>query len=170
MVPACVPSVMNELGILSLEVQRMPKDPKITFGHPAAYPYLSVATPSSHDTSTVRGWWEEDRGQTQKFYNEILGNFGSAPEQCTTDVVKQIIIQHLYSPSMWAVFPIQDLLGMDETLRLPDVHAERINHPGNPNHYWRYRLHLNLENLVEQNDFNEFLREQIRLSGRLDIY
>lgn len=170
MVPACVPSVMNELGILSLEVQRMPKNPKIAFGHPAAYPYLSVATPSSHDTSTVRGWWEEDRGQTQKFYNEILGNYGPAPEECTTDMVRQIVIQHLYSPSMWAVFPIQDLLGMDEKLRLPDVNAERINHPGNPNHYWRYRLHLNLDDLMTQAEFNEFLREQIRLSGRLDVY
>ncbi len=170
MVPACVPSVMSELGILSLEVQRMPKDPKIAFGHPDAYPYLSVATPSSHDTSTVRGWWEEDRGQTQKFFNEILGNHGPAPEQCTTDVVRQIIVQHLYSPSMWAVFPIQDLLGMDETLRLPDANAERINHPGNPIHYWRYRLHLNLEDLADQTGFNEFVREQIRLSGRLDIY
>lgn len=170
MVPACVPSVMNELGILSLEVQRMPKNPKIAFGHPSAYPYLSVATPSSHDTSTVRGWWEEDMGQTQKFYNEILGNQGAAPAECNTDIVRQIIIQHLFSPSMWAVFPLQDLLGMDETLRLPDAHAERINHPGNPNHYWRYRMHLDIESLLNQSDFNEFLKEQIRLSGRLDVY
>ena len=170
MVPACVPSVMNELGILSLEVQRMPKDPKTAFGHPATYPYLSVATPSSHDTSTIRGWWEEDRGQTQRFYNELLGHYGSAPWECTASIVRQIIIQHLYAPSMWAVFPIQDLIGMDEDLRLPDVNAERINQPGNPNHYWRYRLHLTLEELLNQTAFNQFIREQIQQSGRLEIY
>jgi len=170
MVPACVPSVMNELGILSLEVQRMPKNPKIAFGHPANYPYLSVATPSSHDTSTIRGWWEEDRGQTQKFYNEILGNQGEAPAVCETYVVRQIITQHLYSPSMWAIFPIQDLIGMDDTLRLQDAHAERINNPGNPNHYWRYRLHLKLEDMLLQTEFNQFIKDQIMMSGRLDVY
>lgn len=170
MVPACVPSVMNDLGILSLEVQRMPKDPKTAFGHPSTYPYLSVATPSSHDTSTVRGWWEEDPGRSQKFYNEILGNFGPSPFFCETSIVRQIINQHLFSPSMWAIFPIQDLLGMDESLRLPDAGAERINNPGNPNHYWRYRLHLNLEDLITQTGFNQLIKDQIKASGRLDVY
>lgn len=170
MVPACVPEVMNELGILSLEVQRMPKNPKKTFGHPADYPYLSVATPSSHDTSTIRGWWEEDANRTQKFYNEILGNHGPAPKECTPDIVRQIIVQHLYSPSMWAIFPIQDLLGMDEDLRLDNPHAERINNPGNPNHYWRYRLHVNLEDLISSKDFNDNLKQIIHSAGRLDIY
>jgi 4-alpha-glucanotransferase len=167
MVPACVPSVMNELGILSLEVQRMPKNPKLEFGHPANYPYLSVATPSSHDTSTIRGWWEEDRYKTQKFYNQILGNYGDAPEICSPDIVRQIIVQHLYSPSMWTVFPLQDLLGLDEPLRFPDPLAERINEPGNPNHYWRYRMHLSLEKLMNQDDFNNQLRDLIQSAGRV---
>ena len=170
MVPACVPAVMNELGILSLEVQRMPKDPKITFGHPAGYPYLSVATPSSHDTSTIRGWWEENQSLSQRFYNEILGNSYQAPAECTTSIVRQIIIQHLYSPSMWAIFALQDLLGMDDTLRLPNPNEERINNPGNPNHYWRYRMHLNLEDLLAQTDFNKFVRDQVQYTGRLDAY
>lgn len=170
MVPACVPSVMNELGILSLEVQRMPKDPKIEFGYPADYPYLSVATPSSHDTSTIRGWWEENREKIQKFYLQILGNQGQAPSTCTAEMVKQVIVQHLYSPSMWTVFPIQDLLGMDEELRLPDPRAERINEPGNPNHYWRYRMHLDLEDLPGKKDFNEKLRQMIENSGRKRAY
>jgi 4-alpha-glucanotransferase len=148
----------------------MPKNPKIAFGHPAFYPYLSVATPSSHDTSTVRGWWEEDPGRSQKFYYEILGNHGPSPYECTTDVVRQIIVQHLYSPSMWTVFPIQDLLGMDNKLRLPNPHAERINNPGNPTHYWRYRMHLNLEDLLNETAFNGYLKELILQSGRLEVY
>jgi 4-alpha-glucanotransferase len=170
MVPACVPSVMNELGILSLEVQRMPKNPKITFGHPADYPYLSVATPSSHDTSTIRGWWEEDPGRSQRFFNENLGNYGQSPFECTTDIVRQIIVQHLYSPSMWAVFPIQDLLGMSGRLRYPLPQAERINNPANPNHYWRYRMHLNLEDMPGEQEFNKILKDLIRDSGRLEVY
>jgi 4-alpha-glucanotransferase len=170
MVPACVPQVMNELGILSLEVQRMPKNPKITFGHPANYPYLSVATPSSHDTSTIRGWWEEDYMQSQKFYNEILGNAFQAPYFCEPFVVKQILVQHLFSPSMWAIFAIQDFMAVDGKLRLTDARSERINNPGNPNHYWRYRMHLNLEDLMEAEEINTFIAEQLHASGRVDIY
>lgn len=161
---------MNELGILSLEVQRMPKNPKVTFGHPKDYPYLSVATPSSHDTSTIRGWWEEDPARSQKFYYEILGNHGPSPFFCEPVIVRQIIVQHLYSPSMWTVFPIQDLLGMDGKLRLQDAQAERINNPGNPNHYWRYRFHIALEDLMKETGFNAMIRELIRESGRYDIY
>jgi 4-alpha-glucanotransferase len=170
MVPACVPGVMNDLGLLSLEVQRMPKDPKLEFGMPALYPYLSVATPSSHDTSTIRGWWEENLEKTQIFFNKILGNPGQAPEKCSAEMVRQIITQHLHSTSMWAVFPLQDLLGMDEALRVSDPRSERINEPGNPEHYWQYRMHQTVEKLLEQSEFNQKIRKMIVDSGRNQVY
>lgn len=170
MVPASVPSVMNDLGILSLELQRMPKNPKVKFAHPNDNPYLSVATPSSHDTSTIRGWWKENPGLSQQFYNDMLGNWGASPYECSPEIVEQIIVQHLYSTSMWAIFPIQDLLGIDGDLRLPDADAERINVPANPNHYWRYRMHLNLEYLLIEKNFNEKLKTLIENSGRAKAY
>ncbi|OGV70126.1 MAG: hypothetical protein A2283_14305 [Lentisphaerae bacterium RIFOXYA12_FULL_48_11] len=166
MVPACVPQVMSELGILSLEVQRMPKKTRNEFGHPADYPYLSVATPSSHDTSTVRGWWEEDPVRSQRFYNTILGKSGDAPSSCEPWLVRAIITQHLYSPSMWAVFPLQDLLGMDEKLRCPAAAAERINEPAISQHYWRYRMHIFLEELIKEHGFNSSLSGQVKAAGR----
>ena len=61
MIPHCVPAVMDQLQILSLEVQRMPKDVNSQFGCTWNYPYLSVATTSTHDMSGIRAWWEEDR-------------------------------------------------------------------------------------------------------------
>lgn len=170
MVPKCVPLVMSDLGILSLEVQRMPKDTDIEFAHPNNYPYLSVATPSSHDTSTIRGWWEEDPARSQRFYSQILGKSGGSPFFCEPWLVKDIIIQHIYSPSMWVVFPIQDLLGMDEKLRFIHAKEERINNPANPQHYWRYRLHLNLEDLLEETEFNEMLFGMMKEGGRFDNY
>jgi len=170
MVPDCVPPTMRELGLLSLEIQRMPKNPKVEFGHPADAPYLSVVTPSSHDMSTIRGWWEEDRAKTQKFYNTILGHDGGAPYFCEYWVVKEIIVQHLYSPAMWAIFPIQDLVGMDSELRRQDVNAEKINVPANPRHYWKYRFHINLEDLIEKEDFNTMLLNMVTESGRNSEY
>ncbi len=170
MIPACVPEVMKELNILSLEIQRMPKEPRVEFGRPASYPYLSVATPSSHDTSVIRAWWEEDRERSKRFYNTILGQNGDAPYYCETNVVKEIIYQHLYSPAMWAVFPIQDLLGMDEVLRYEKPQEERINIPSESNHYWCYRCHISTDTLLAATNFNGMLRSMLHISGRDEAY
>jgi len=170
MVPAVVPQVMDNLGILSLEIQRMPKDTNKDFNHPADYPWLSVASTSTHDMPTIRGWWEEDPARAQMFYNHILGNEGNSPFFCEPWVVKQILDQHFYSPSMWAIFPLQDLMGADGDIRRKDAREERINVPSNPNHYWRYRMHLTLENLLEQDGFNQMIGGLVTDSGRNFAY
>jgi 4-alpha-glucanotransferase len=166
MVPHPVPEVMKQLGILSLEIQRMPKDMRKEFFHPNDAPYLSVITPSTHDMSTIRGWWEEDRNKTQRFFNNELGQPGAAPFFCEAWINRAIILQHLYSPAMWSIFQLQDLLGMDETLRRNDPHEERINIPADPKHYWRYRMHITLEQLIKEKTFNLELQEYISNSGR----
>ena len=166
LVPSCVPNVMYQLGMLSLEVQRMPKANHKTFFHPNDAPYLSVVTPSSHDTSTVRGWWEEDRANTQLFYNNELGQWGDAPLYCEAWINKAVLMQHLYSPAMWAIFQLQDYLGVDESIRRSDPNEERINVPANPKHYWRYRMHINLEDLILSKTFNQGWKEAIQSSGR----
>lgn len=166
MVPPCVPEVMRELGILGLEIERMPKTSGTEFFHPKDAPYLSVVTPSTHDMSTIRGWWEENREQTQRFYNYMLGQYGEAPFHCEPWICKKIILQHLYSPAMWSIFQLADLLGMSEKLRRENPEEERINLPSDPNHYWHYRMHLNLETLLLENEFNEELKNYIQESGR----
>jgi 4-alpha-glucanotransferase len=166
MVPHCVPDVMKQLGILSLEIQRMPKDPQKEFFHPNDAPYLSVITPSTHDMSTIRGWWEENRERTQHFYNHILGQWGDAPYFCESWINRAVVLQHLYSPAMWSIFQLQDIMGMSETLRRENPHEERINNPANPKNYWQYRMHISLEELIKQTEFNEELKGYVVNSGR----
>jgi 4-alpha-glucanotransferase len=170
MVPDCVPPVMDELNILSLEIQRMSKNPKIKFAHPADAPYLSVCTTSTHDMSTIRGWWEEDRETTQLFYNQELGNSGTAPFYAEPDICKQIIVQHLYSNAMWTTFPIQDLLAIDGRLRWDKTQEEQINEPSNVRHKWRYRMQQSIEDLKNAKAFNNLLKSLIEASGRLSDY
>ena len=157
---------MKDLGILGLEIQRMPKNPHTEFFHPKDAPYLSVITPSTHDMSTLRGWWEEDRQTTEKFYHTILEGPGEAPVFCEPWVNRAIVLQHLYSPAMWSIFQLQDLLGMSEKLRRENPHEERINVPADPNHYWGYRMHINLEQLIKEKEFNDELKEYVTNSGR----
>jgi 4-alpha-glucanotransferase len=116
--------------------------------------------------STVRGWWEEDRSRTQYFYNTVLGQWGEAPHHCEAWINRAIVLQHLYAPAMWAIFQLQDLLGMSETLRRENPHEERINVPAVAQHYWRYRMHLTLEQLLKEDGFNDELQDYIKNSGR----
>jgi 4-alpha-glucanotransferase len=166
MVPYCVPAVMQQLGILSLEIQRMPKKEGTDFFHPNDAPYLSVVTPSTHDMSTIRGWWQEDTNKTNQFYNHVMGKQGTAPFYCEPWINKEIVLQHLYSPAMWSIFQLQDILGISQKLRRENPDEERINQPANPNHYWRYRMHIDLEDLLNEQDFNEELKNQVTHSGR----
>lgn len=165
MIPGCVPQVMKELQILSLEIQRMPKG-WTEFATPSTYPYLSVAAISTHDMSTLRGWWKEDPGATQRFYNLILNHTSVAPEEADGHLCEEIIRQHLQGESAFCILSLQDWLSISEKWRNPDIDSERINIPANPRHYWRYRMHLTLEQLLAANDLNRKIRELISITGR----
>lgn len=167
MVPDCVPWVMDELKILSLELQSMPKDPSVKFGHLSRNPYRSVCTISSHDMPTLRMWWDENVQRTQEYYNTMLYRQGPAPHPLPGWLASDIISRHLTSPSMLCILSIQDWLATDEALRLPDADAERINIPANPMHYWRYRMHLNIEDLAADKRFVQSITEMISQSGRV---
>ena len=166
MVPDCVPWVMNELRILSLEIQTMPKDPNTRFGKLSHNPYRSVCTFSTHDMPTLRQWWDEDEEQTQAYFNGPLRRSGEAPHPLPGWLAKDIVSRQLTSPSMLCLLSLQDWLSIDERLRLPDQNAERINIPANPRHYWRYRMHLTIEQLLQADEFNEEVKTLITHSGR----
>ncbi|MDE5773566.1 MAG: 4-alpha-glucanotransferase [Muribaculaceae bacterium] len=166
MIPDCVPQVMHALEILSLEIQRMPKDPKTEFGDTWHYPYFSVCTSSTHDMPGIRAWWESDPSQSQRFFNNVLHEFGQAPYFAEPWLCEKILWLQLASPSMLCIIPLQDWLSADGELRRENPHDEQINEPANPTHYWRYRMHITVENLMKQDAFNNALRDRIAHSGR----
>ena len=167
MIPDCVPETMRELQILSLEIQRMSKIPGERFADPARYPYYSVCSTSTHDMTPLRAWWEEEPETTGHFFREALGCSGEVPESCEPWIARRIVHMHLNAPSMLAILPLQDWLATDNgPLRRQDPLAERINVPAVARYYWRYRMHLTLEELLGQEAFNTSLREMIACSGR----
>lgn len=166
MIPACVPEVMHQLEILSLEIQRMPKDPALEFGDTWIYPYFSVCTTSTHDMGGIRSWWESDREVTQRFYNNALHEYGTAPYFAEPWICKKIIELQLKSPSMFCILPLADWLSADGKLRRENPHEEQINEPADVHHYWRYRMHITVEKLLAQDNFNNYMFDAIRSSAR----
>ncbi|MEZ4952462.1 MAG: 4-alpha-glucanotransferase [Saprospiraceae bacterium] len=167
MVPGCVPGVMKDLGILTLEIQRMSKNPKTEFLQEADIPYLSVCSPSTHDMSPIRLWWEEmEVDQRQRFYWHEIHQIGQPPVFCEPYVVERILAQQLKWDSLWTVFAIQDIFALDGKLRRENPAEERINIPAITQHYWQYRMHISLEELMHAEALNNQFYKLIAESGK----
>eukprot|EP00257_Ricinus_communis_P026524 XP_025013938.1 4-alpha-glucanotransferase DPE2 isoform X2 [Ricinus communis] len=166
LIPACVHPVMQELGLIGLRIQRMPSEPDLEFGIPSKYSYMTVCAPSCHDCSTFRAWWEEDEERRLRFFKIVVGSDILPPSQCTPDVACFIIRQHVEAPSMWAIFPLQDLLALKKEYMTRPATEETINDPTNPKHYWRYRVHVTLESLMKDKELKSTLKGLIHGSGR----
>lgn len=167
LVPEVVPPTLARLGILSLRIERMPTRPGEIFAHLSAYPYLSVASPGTHDMSPLRLWWqEEDRAKIQYYYEHILNEKGIAPVACPEGIIEKIIFRHLSCPSIFALFLIQDILALESRYRKGDPSSERINDPAIKNYKWSYRQPVAIEDLKKDRSFSEKIRLMIGRSGR----
>lgn len=166
MIPECVPEVMQKLKILSLEIERMPKQINVKFGNPLNYSYLSVCSTGTHDMPTLREWWEENPKNRQEYFNNQLGIEGKAPKSLQPNIAKKIIERHLNSPSMLTIIPFQDWMAISPELRRENPKEERINTPENPNNYWNYRMHITIESLIQSSSYKQMLKEMINSSGR----
>jgi 4-alpha-glucanotransferase len=165
MVPDCVPGVMRELGMLELVIQRWPKTGGMDFYDLKTAPHMSVVSTGTHDMSTLRGWWREDEAVRANFAWEIFG-MSFSEKELSGEMARRIVGMHMESPAMWAVFPLQDLLAMDENLRSNDIEGERINVPAITPFYWRWRIEMNIGDLREAADFNATIRDLVIAARR----
>jgi 4-alpha-glucanotransferase len=166
MLPDCVGHVLDQLRILTLEIQSMPKQSGFEFAHLEGNPYRSVATISTHDMSPLRMWWNESPERTQRYYVSMLQKQGRAPEQLPAHLAEEIIARHLYCPSMLCMLSIQDWLAMDGELRGKSPREERINVPSDPYNRWKYRMHITIEDLLEADKYNNKVKTMIQRSKR----
>ena len=166
MLPDCVAPVLDQLRILTLEIQSMPKQSGFEFSHLDANPYRSVATISTHDMSPLRLWWSESPERTQRYYVSMLQKQGRAPEQLPAHLAEEIIARHLYCPSMLCMLSIQDWLAMDGELRSKNPRDERINVPSDPYNRWKYRMHLTIDDLLKADKYNNKVKTMIQRSKR----
>ncbi|KAK6127201.1 hypothetical protein DH2020_039044 [Rehmannia glutinosa] len=166
MIPSCVHPVMQELGLIGLRIQRMPNEPGLEFGIPSQYSYMTVCAPSCHDCSTLRAWWEEDEERRRRFFETVVGSDLLPPDRCTPEIAHFVLRQHVESPSMWSIFPLQDLLALKEEYMTRPAVEETINDPTNPKHYWRYRAHVTIESLLKDRELISVIKGLVHGSGR----
>ncbi len=166
MLPDCVGSVLDELRILTLEIQQLPKQYGFDFAHLEANPIRSVCTISTHDMAPLRLWWKENPERRQRYYVTMLQKEGRAPEQLPPHLAEEIIARHLYCPSMLCILQLQDWLAMDSELRNKHPQDERVNTPSDPYNRWQYRMHLTIEQLLAATRYNNKVKTMIQRSRR----
>ena len=166
MVPACVPGVMKELGILSLEIQRMPKTHEIEFFNPAHAPYMSVVSPSTHDMSTLRAWWKEDSRTTAKFAWQMFG-IAFPAVRALRGTRHPDHLRNTSSPRRCGRFS-----RFRTCWRWTSRSATRTRKRSGSTcrrscpFYWRYRMHLGIDELAAADGFNRKLRRLLEATGR----
>ena len=168
MIPDSVHEVMDRLRILSLELGRISKIYGVEFTDLRRAPYLSVCTTSTHDMAPLRLWWQEDAERTRRYLQALSYPTHNENEEATPEAAECIVRDHLQAASILTVLPLQDWLAIDGSLRAPDPTRERINIPADPDHYWRYRMHLTLEELLGAEAFNKKIGAMLRESNRTD--
>ena len=149
-VPDCLPQVLSDLQILGLRVERWTRDYKSAshnYVPVKEYPELSVATSSVHDSSTLRGWWQEEFDKS--LYLKHIG-VDVAPEPELSPILAEAILKNLAkSAARLLIIPLQDFLALDAETRLVRADEERINIPGTVNDTnWSYRIPMTLEALL----------------------
>jgi 4-alpha-glucanotransferase len=163
-VPNCVPKVLGDLGILSLKIERWARDYNQE-GQPFIevddYPRLSVNTPSCHDTSSIRGLWEETDWGKEDYINK-LGLQGCKENWLEKDTAKAIIQHNLSANSLLTIIPLQDWTSIGYELRTADAYEERINEPGSLDpHNWSWRHSYTLSELRNSTHFNDEVKNLV---------
>ena len=137
MVPDCVPGVMDHERILSLRMRGMENE--------GPWKQLSVCATSSHDMETLRMQCDHD------------------PEPWE---VRNMLWEFLASPSMLAIFPLQDWVALDKRFRRADRNVERINYPADSDNHWKFRIHFNLQDLMQESELNVAVTGLLKDSSR----
>lgn len=166
MLPKCVGKVLDQTGILSLEIQSMPKQDNVEFANPALYPYMSVATLTTHDMPSFRLWWKKYPDMATRYAKNVLGITPPCPNEATPSISTAVVEEHLASPSMLCLLSFQDWTAICEQSRSANLEAEQINDPANGKQYWNYKTHLSIEQLEHCTELNEKIHGLITASKR----
>lgn len=130
-IPNYVRRMLNDLRIPGYKVLRWEREDNGYYREPRHYPTVSLATTSTHDTETVRGWWETmDIRERANIWEMISAQKtdGNVPFNAYSQ--RAILRRVLDSASAITMFSWQDIIGT----------LDRVNTPGTVSEAnWTYR-------------------------------
>ncbi|GAB1455660.1 hypothetical protein MASR2M48_09670 [Spirochaetota bacterium] len=169
-VPDCVPRVLAELKIPGLRVPRWMRlwdEPGQVFRPLEDYGVLSACTPSVHDSSTLRAWWEEEEGR-EEFCKAYCPTLLPAPKFLAAKDVPVVLKALAGAPSLLFVTQVQDIMDACDELRSDDPSIDRINVPGTVAPFnWTWRMPSAVEDLEELDGWIAIVGEACRRYNKI---
>ena len=136
------PFIVEDLGVITTEVNSLKQifgfpgikvlqfSPlkEILMDHETNFVYYS----GTHDNNTLLGWYEKNH--VTEGGNPVNS---SIDQRVISQQACRKLIEEVYlSPAIWAIIPMQDILGLPE--------EARMNLPGTINGNWQWKLNKNL--------------------------
>jgi 4-alpha-glucanotransferase len=156
-IPPFAREVLGRLQLPGYRVMRWERDPG-RYRNPREYPAASLATTGTHDTDTLRQWWEsagdQDRAGVAQVYPELHGMW-PPPRHFTKDIHRALLAAAENSSSNLCVLPWQDILGT----------ADRINLPGSQSDAnWAYRIDRPTDELIKNDGLRAVAQELAQIT------
>jgi 4-alpha-glucanotransferase len=144
-IPRFARDTLARLSLPGYQVMRWSREDGV-YRDPRHYPEVSLVTTGTHDTETVRAWWEGapdwERQAVCHTWPE-LWRFSPPPTAFGPDLHEAMLRAALNAQSAWCILPWQDIFG----------EAERVNTPGTVGpHNWSYRMRTEVEVLPSRDD------------------
>ena len=158
-IPNYVRQMLVDLKIPGYKVLRWEREDNGYYREPRHYPVVSLATTSTHDTETVRGWWETmDIGERANIWEMISAQKTDGNVPWNYDTQRAILRRVLDSASALVMFSWQDIIGT----------TDRVNTPGTVGEEnWTYRTaHTPQESSQIYNRELEMLRQLLAETNR----
>ena len=130
-IPNYVRHMLVEMKIPGYKVLRWEREDNGYYREPRNFPAVSLCTTSTHDTETVRGWWETmDRQERANIWEMISAQKTDGNVPFNLDTQRAILRRVLTSGSALTMFSWQDIIGT----------LDRVNVPGTVcDENWTYR-------------------------------
>ncbi len=162
-IPPWVRQTLERHRIPGYRVLRWERDGAV-FRDPTAFPAVSLATTGTHDTETLREWWETvseaERVAVAEAYQAFAG-LRPPPASFSPQVQDALLETVQTASSQLCVVPWQDVLGLGDRINLPGTVQEQN---------WTYRISHPVEELLAHPDTlaaSERLRRFTELGMRL---
>lgn len=143
-IPKFARRVLEALELPGYQVMRWSREDG-AYQDPHAYPALSLVTTGTHDTETLRVWWETaaqwERDAVCRTFPELRG-FPPTPE-FRPEVHEALMRAMMHSGSDYAIVPWQDIFGSPDRVNLPGTVGE---------HNWTWRMEPKVEELLSRDD------------------
>lgn len=165
-VPVCSENVLKDFGITGINVQRWEKTHRgdFHFTPPENYRINSIATVSTHDSSSLPGWWKYEAGTVDELSFELSCGKLNIKDHRYLNILNRLFINDdnetgkiKWKKEITNVYRLLEILEMnyDEAKEITGIYLSSFNEKNN------FRKYISLDEIKELTDPVSFIKRTL---------